>query len=200
TCRRASSRARLRGPALGGQRFARLRRRAPRSRQRRAASGRGNSATGAARTPARLGGREAERAHDLATAFVRERDDTTGRCDARAAGGLGRGARGAARAHRRQPALRGAVLSHAGRARPARGAAGGPAGEHWGAAGLDALAEVEKQLLQDAAVVGKVFWPGALEAVGGISRRDAEALLQALVRREVGQRARRSSGAGDVGE
>jgi DNA-binding SARP family transcriptional activator len=66
------------------------------------------------------------------------------------------------------------------------------------AARLDALADVEKQLLQDAAVVGKVFWPGALEAVGGISRRDAEALLQALVRREFVQRARRSSVAGDM--
>ena len=39
------------------------------------------------------------------------------------------------------------------------------------AARLDALADVEKRLLQDAAVVGKVFWVGALEAIGGISRQ-----------------------------
>jgi len=66
------------------------------------------------------------------------------------------------------------------------------------AARLDALADVEKELLQDAAVVGKVFWLGALEAIGGISRRDADELLQMLVRREFVQRARRSSLAGDT--
>jgi tetratricopeptide (TPR) repeat protein len=66
------------------------------------------------------------------------------------------------------------------------------------AARLDALADVEKQLLQDAAVVGKVFWLGALEAVGGISRRDADELLHPLVRREFVQRSRRSSLAGDT--
>jgi DNA-binding SARP family transcriptional activator len=66
------------------------------------------------------------------------------------------------------------------------------------AARLDALADPEKRLLQDAAVVGKVFWAGALESIGGISRRDAEELLQALVRREFLQRARRSSVAGDT--
>ena len=38
------------------------------------------------------------------------------------------------------------------------------------AARLDALADAEKRLLQDAAVVGKVFWVGALEAIGGVSR------------------------------
>jgi DNA-binding SARP family transcriptional activator len=66
------------------------------------------------------------------------------------------------------------------------------------AARLDALADVEKQLLQDAAVVGNVFWVGALEAVGGVARRDAEDLLRALVRREFVQRVRRSSVAGDT--
>jgi DNA-binding SARP family transcriptional activator len=66
------------------------------------------------------------------------------------------------------------------------------------AARLDALADVEKQLLQDAAVVGNVFWVGALAAVGGVGHRDAEELLRALVRREFVQRARRSSVAGDT--
>jgi DNA-binding SARP family transcriptional activator len=66
------------------------------------------------------------------------------------------------------------------------------------AARLDALADVEKRLLQAAAVVGNVFWVGALEAIGGISRRDADELLHALVRREFVQRARRSSVSGDI--
>ncbi len=66
------------------------------------------------------------------------------------------------------------------------------------AARLDALADVEKRLLQDAAVVGKVFWLGALEAMAGISRRVADELLQPLVRREFVQRERHSSVAGDT--
>jgi tetratricopeptide (TPR) repeat protein len=66
------------------------------------------------------------------------------------------------------------------------------------AARIDALADVEKRLLQDAAVVGNVFWVGALEAIGGISRRDAEELLPALVRRDFVQRERRSSVAADT--
>ena len=66
------------------------------------------------------------------------------------------------------------------------------------AARLDALADAEKRVLQDAAVVGKAFWTGALETIGGISRRDAEELLNALVRREFVRRARPSSVAGDI--
>jgi DNA-binding SARP family transcriptional activator len=66
------------------------------------------------------------------------------------------------------------------------------------AARLDALTDPEKRLLQDAAVVGKVFWVGALETIGGISRVDAERLLQTLVRREFAQRERRSSVADDI--
>jgi DNA-binding SARP family transcriptional activator len=66
------------------------------------------------------------------------------------------------------------------------------------AARLDALADVEKQLLQDAAVVGNVFWTGAVEAIRGIARRDADELLRALVRKEFIQQARRSSVAGDT--
>jgi DNA-binding SARP family transcriptional activator len=66
------------------------------------------------------------------------------------------------------------------------------------AARLDALTDPEKRLLQDAAVLGKVFWAGALETIGGISRADAEQLLQALVRREFVQRERHSSVSGDT--
>ena len=66
------------------------------------------------------------------------------------------------------------------------------------AARLDALADSEKRLLQDASIVGKVFWVGALEAMGGESRSDTDELLQSLVRREFVQRARHSSVAGDT--
>ena len=61
------------------------------------------------------------------------------------------------------------------------------------AARLDALSEDEKRLLQDAAVVGKVFWLGAVEAVDGVTRWQAEELLHALARKEFVQRARTSS-------
>ncbi len=66
------------------------------------------------------------------------------------------------------------------------------------AARLDALAADEKQLLQDAAVVGKVAWLGALEAIGGGQRRQLEELLHRLVRKEFLRRAQRSSVEGDV--
>jgi len=61
------------------------------------------------------------------------------------------------------------------------------------AARLDALTNDEKRLLQAAAVVGKVFWLGAVAAVEGATRWDAEELLHALERKEFVQRARRSS-------
>jgi DNA-binding SARP family transcriptional activator len=63
---------------------------------------------------------------------------------------------------------------------------------------LDGLAAAEKTLLQDAAVVGKVFWLGALESLGGVSAREAEALLNALERKEFVQRVGRSSIAGET--
>src|SRR5262249_10585692 len=61
------------------------------------------------------------------------------------------------------------------------------------AARLDGLSDEEKRLLQDAAVVGKVFWLGAVEAVDGFRRWQAEELLHALERKEFVQRSRRSS-------
>lgn len=66
------------------------------------------------------------------------------------------------------------------------------------AARLDLLADNEKRLLQYAAVVGKVFWVGALEAIGGVSRQHAEELLHSLARRGFVERARRSSVGGDI--
>ena len=61
------------------------------------------------------------------------------------------------------------------------------------AARLDGLSADEKQLLQDAAVLGKVFWLGAVSAVGGRERREAEEALHQLARKEFVRRERRSS-------
>jgi len=61
------------------------------------------------------------------------------------------------------------------------------------AARLDGLSREEKRLLQDAAVVGKVFWLGALEAIGGLARSDIEDGLHRLERKQFVQRARQSS-------
>ncbi len=65
------------------------------------------------------------------------------------------------------------------------------------AARLDGLPPNEKQLLQDAAVLGKVFWLGAACAVGDIGRDDAEERLHALERKEFVRRERRSSVGGE---
>jgi predicted ATPase/class 3 adenylate cyclase len=61
------------------------------------------------------------------------------------------------------------------------------------AARLDGLSVNEKQLLQDAAVLGKVFWLGAVSTVGGRKRREAEEALHTLARKEFVRRERRSS-------
>ena len=59
------------------------------------------------------------------------------------------------------------------------------------AARIDQLAPAEKELVQDAAVLGKVFWPGA---VGD----PEEQLLHSLVRKEFVRRDRRSAVAGET--
>jgi predicted ATPase len=66
------------------------------------------------------------------------------------------------------------------------------------AARLDDLPAEEKRPLQDAAVVGKVSWLGALAAMSGGSRFAAEERLHALERREIVRRERRSSVGGEV--
>jgi class 3 adenylate cyclase/tetratricopeptide (TPR) repeat protein len=66
------------------------------------------------------------------------------------------------------------------------------------AARLDALSAEEKGLLQDAAVMGKVFWSGALAAIGGVPRETAEERLHALERKEFIRRERRSSVANEA--
>jgi class 3 adenylate cyclase/tetratricopeptide (TPR) repeat protein len=61
------------------------------------------------------------------------------------------------------------------------------------AARLDAVPLEEKLLLQDAAVVGKVFWLGAVERIGQLDRTEAEHVLHRLERKEFVRRERRSS-------
>jgi class 3 adenylate cyclase/tetratricopeptide (TPR) repeat protein len=61
------------------------------------------------------------------------------------------------------------------------------------AARLDGLSAEEKALLQRAAVVGRVFWLGAVEAMDGASTRELEDRLHGLERKEFVRRERRSS-------
>ena len=65
------------------------------------------------------------------------------------------------------------------------------------AARLDALGEQEKSLLQDAAVLGKVGWLGALAALSGRGPGELEGRLHALERKEFLRRERRSAVAGE---
>ena len=61
------------------------------------------------------------------------------------------------------------------------------------AARLDALTPEEKSLIQDAAVVGKVFWSGALAAMNGLPRWTVEERVHGLERKEFVRRQRTSS-------
>ncbi len=65
------------------------------------------------------------------------------------------------------------------------------------AARIDSLADDEKILLQDAAVLGKVFWTGSLAAVARAERGDIESRLHVLGRKEFVRRERRSSVEGE---
>lgn len=65
------------------------------------------------------------------------------------------------------------------------------------AARLDALAPDDKSLLQSAAVIGKVFWSGALAAVAEIDRFSVEQRLLALERGEFVREVQRGSMAGE---
>jgi class 3 adenylate cyclase/tetratricopeptide (TPR) repeat protein len=60
------------------------------------------------------------------------------------------------------------------------------------AARLDTLASEEKDLVQDAAVVGKVFWPGALAAIGALEETNLDRILHSLERKELVRREHRS--------
>jgi class 3 adenylate cyclase/tetratricopeptide (TPR) repeat protein len=66
------------------------------------------------------------------------------------------------------------------------------------AARLDGLPEAERTTIQDAAVVGRSFWPGALAAVGGRGRESVGDLLASLASRELVRRVRPSSVEGET--
>ena len=66
------------------------------------------------------------------------------------------------------------------------------------AARLDTLTPERKALLQDAAVLGKVFWAGALAEMGGREPREVEQALHELGRKELVRPARTSSMAGEA--
>jgi class 3 adenylate cyclase len=66
------------------------------------------------------------------------------------------------------------------------------------AARLDALQRREKELLQEAAVFGKVFWLGGVATALRFDHRDAEDLLRTLERKDFVRRERRSAVAGDT--
>jgi tetratricopeptide (TPR) repeat protein len=65
------------------------------------------------------------------------------------------------------------------------------------AARLDALPPEEKTLLQDAAVLGKVFWSGGVATLTGFESETLEDALHALVRKGFVRRERRSAVAGE---
>ena len=63
---------------------------------------------------------------------------------------------------------------------------------------VDTLAPAGKALLHDAAVLGKVFWGGALETMGGVEAADVREGLRELVRKELIRPARTTSVAGEA--
>jgi class 3 adenylate cyclase len=62
---------------------------------------------------------------------------------------------------------------------------------------LDSLPPNRKRLLQDASVIGKVFWAGALEAMGDLSGREVRKALHDLAEKEFLREASTSSMAGE---
>jgi hypothetical protein len=66
------------------------------------------------------------------------------------------------------------------------------------AARLDTLPLERKALLQDAAVMGKVFWAGSVSAMSGHDEQEVEYALHELARQELVRPARRSSMEGEA--
>ena len=66
------------------------------------------------------------------------------------------------------------------------------------AARLDTLSPERKSLLQDASVMGKLFWAGALAEMGKRDPREVELALHELARKELVRPARTSSMAGEA--
>ena len=65
------------------------------------------------------------------------------------------------------------------------------------AARMDTLPPERKALLHDAAVIGRVFWPGALASMAGVDQPDVVAGLHELLRKELVRPVRRSSMQGE---
>jgi tetratricopeptide (TPR) repeat protein len=65
------------------------------------------------------------------------------------------------------------------------------------AARMDTLSPGRKALLHDAAVIGRIFWPGALSTMGGSDRDDVVSGLHDLLRKELVRPVRRSSMQGE---
>jgi class 3 adenylate cyclase/tetratricopeptide (TPR) repeat protein len=65
------------------------------------------------------------------------------------------------------------------------------------AARVDGLPPEEKQLLQDGAIMGKIFWTGSVAAIGDADRWSLEERLRVLQRKEFLRRERRSSVGGE---
>jgi class 3 adenylate cyclase len=65
------------------------------------------------------------------------------------------------------------------------------------AARLDTLRPERKSLLQDAAVIGKVFWASAVAEMGGLDHGEVELALHELARKELVRPARTSSMEGE---
>ena len=163
--RAAAARARLRGPPLGRRRPARLRRRARRLGDRRPAPRRLQRPARAPRAPTRLGRRQAQR-HD-GRRSRRSRDEQT--ATAHRARLLERPVlpaetpAGAARARGGQPALRGAVRASSTSSAARRTTSRSPRRCRGSSPPAStASTATRRPLLQDAAVVGKVFWTGSL--------------------------------------
>jgi predicted ATPase/class 3 adenylate cyclase len=66
------------------------------------------------------------------------------------------------------------------------------------AARIDALAPEEKSVLRDASVIGRAFWPGAVDAVAGLGRERVEGALRSLERKELVRRVRASTVEGQL--
>ena len=66
------------------------------------------------------------------------------------------------------------------------------------AARLDTIPPERKSLLQDAAVIGKVFWASAVAEMGGLDQADVELALHELARKELVRPARTSSMEGET--
>ncbi len=160
--RAAHAGARLRRSPLGRRRAPRLRRPPRGLGNDRSAPHRRDGSPRAARPPARLGWRQAQRPHALDRRAVRRRDgrscssaSSTGPCSTRT---RNRRCCSAPRATRCTPrSTRGCWPSTKGGDLPLPETVQGLI-----AARIDGLAPEEKAVLQDASVIGKVFWPGAL--------------------------------------